>query len=921
MSIPKALLKLSTSLFAVILFLPMAALAQTGTIIGTVTDENKGQPLPGANLRIEGTSIGTGTNAEGRYSLKSVPEGQHILVVSYLGYQTREIQITIEAGKTTTRNIALADNFVELDGIMVQGYRGGQASALNQQQAAGNIKNIISSELMSTFSDHNTAEVLERVPGVSLERDQGEGRYVQIRGTDPNLTSISINGEMVPSPEGDIRNVALDVIPSGMLSSIEVNKAITPDMDGNAIGGAVNLNTLQATGADPYLNITLGSGYNNQAGFVSPVNGQASASYGQRFGDEQRLGLAVGASYNVANRGTDNNENEWGDEAIELVELRDYNLTRTRASATANLDYRLQPGSRLYFSGMYNYFADQEYQGGMVVEPDVIERELKDRFEAQTISNIAAGGEHVLGDNFELNYRASYSYAQEDTGPENVNIYVQEYEDANEEAIEFMSLTGDSRYPRYSVIDGSGAPADAGPLSFSNYEQDEFEHTQELTTDQHFTSKVDMKTFYNLGDSEGEFKFGGLYRAKQKTLDAEKNFYSYGGNQTYSDLFGDYKPENFFQNQYEFGQYLDPFEVRDLFENERTNFEWDAETTFEDSRAEDYEGYEYTGAAYAMTEISFGDFTTIVGARYENTATDYTAHEVAFTEEGELIPEARELNGEKDFNFFLPMAHLKYTPTENLNLRLAWTNTFAKPNYFDLAPYQIVNREDDEIELGNPDLDPTRATNYDLMAEYYFSSVGIISVGAFYKDISDFRYLRVFEKSSGQYAGYEAEQPVNGGNADVAGIEFNLQQQLTFLPGFASGFGIYANYTYTWSEAEILGEDDQTVRTIELPGQAQDVANVALSYEKGGFSGRVSANYNSAYVDELINTSRYDRYYDEHLQIDISARQRLSANISLFAELMNITNEPVRYYHGRPDRPMQQEYYSFWGNAGVKLNF
>lgn len=910
---------LSTGIVILLCTVAFSAYAQNGSIRGKVIDKGNSQALPGANIKIANTTNGTAANADGRFTFRNLPSGDYTLVVSFLGYKTKRIEAEVEAGESTDLEIQMEDSFEQLEGITVTGYRGGQASALNQQQSAANIKNVVSSELMSTFSDHNTAEVLERIPGVSLERDQGEGRYVQIRGTDPNLTSISINGETVPSPEGDIRHVALDVIPSGMLSSIEVDKAITPDMDGNAIGGAVNLNTLQPTGSDPYLDVTLGSGFNNQAAFVSPINGQASASFGQRFGEENRLGVALGASYNVSNRGTDNNENEWGDEAIEVVELKDYNLTRTRASATANLDYRFNPESRLYFTGMYNYFADQEYQGGMVVEPDVIERELKDRFEAQTITNIAAGGEHVLGDNFEINYKTSYSYAQEFTGPEYVNIYVQEFEDPQtEEAIEFMELIGDDKYPRYEVM--SGAPAGAGPLQYGSYEQDEFEHTQELTTDQHFTSEVDMKTFYNLGDHEGELKFGGLFRAKQKTLDAEKNFYSYGGDQSYSDLFGDFKPENFLQDQYEFGQYLDPFEVRDLFENERPNFEWDAETTFEDSRAEDYEGYEYTGAAYAMTEINFGDFTTILGARYENTSTDYTAHEVAFTQSGELVPEARELNGEKSFNFFLPMAHLKYSPAENINLRLAWTNTFAKPNYFDLAPYQIVNREDDEIELGNPDLDPTRSTNYDLMAEYYFSSVGIISVGAFYKDIRDFRYLRVFEKSSGQYAGYEAEQPVNGGDADVAGIEFNLQQQLTFLPGFASGFGIYANYTYTWSEAEILGEDDQTVRTIELPGQAQDVANVALSYEKGGFSGRISANYNGAYVDELINTSKYDRYYDEHLQVDISANQRLTSNLSVFLEVMNITNEPVRYYHGTPDRPMQQEYYSFWGNAGIKLN-
>lgn len=907
----------------IILFcaLSTAALGQNGTLRGEIIDGQDGQILPGANIKIEGTSEGTATNANGTFVFKSLPAGDYTLVVSYLGYEDDKVDVDLYEGETESITIELESKFETIEGITVMGYRGGQASALNQQRSAANIKNVISSDLMRTFSDHNTAEVLERIPGVSLERDQGEGRYVQIRGTDPNLTSISINGESVPSPEGDIRHVALDVIPSNMLSSIEVDKAITPDMEGNAIGGSVNLNTLQATSSDPFLDITLGAGYNNQAAFVSPFQGQASIGYGQRFGEDEKLGLTLGASYNVSNRGTDNNENEWDGNEIAVVELKDYNLTRTRASATANIDYRLNPDSRLYLSGMYNYYADQEYQGGMVIEPDVIERELKDRFEAQTIASLQAGGEHVLGDNFELDYKLAYSHAAEDTDPEYVNIYVQEFEDPQtEEAIEFMELIGDDKYPRYNVADG--APAGAGPLQFGSYSQDEFEFTQEITTDQHFSSKVNLKTFYNLGGRTSTLKFGGLYRAKRKYLNPQKTFYEYTGNQTYSDLFGDFSPDNFFQDQYQFGQYLDPFEVRELYENERPNFELNTEDTFVDSRAEDYEGFEYTGASYAMTELNFGDFTTILGARYANISTSYTAYEVEYTQSGDLVRQANELNDDRTFNFFLPMAHIKYTPQDQLNLRFAWTNTYSKPNYYDLAPYRIVNREDDEVELGNPDLDPTLSMNFDLMAEYYFSSVGVISAGVFYKDIQDFRYLRLSEYQGNVpgLAGFEAEQPVNGGSADVAGFELNLQQQLAFLPGFASGFGIFANYTYTWSEAEILGETNDVVRKISLPGQAQDVANVAISYEKGGFSGRLSANYNSAFVDELRNASNSDRFYDEHLQIDFSANQQITSKMVVFVEMMNLTNEPVRYFSGRPDRPEQQEYYSIWGSAGIKLN-
>uniref|UniRef100_UPI0035626E71 TonB-dependent receptor domain-containing protein n=1 Tax=Salegentibacter sp. TaxID=1903072 RepID=UPI0035626E71 len=235
-------------------------------------------------------------------------------------------------------------------------------------------------------------------------------------------------------------------------------------------------------------------------------------------------------------------------------------------------------------------------------------------------------------------------------------------------------------------------------------------------------------------------------------------------------------------------------------------------------------------------------------------------------------------------------------------------------------PYRIVNREDDEIEFGNPDLDPTRSMNFDIMAEHYLPSLGIISGGAFLKDIKDFRYKRLYIFEDPEFEGFEAEQPVNGNNALLAGFEINWQQQLDFLPGFAKNFGIFANYTYTWSEAEVLGETSEETRTVTLPGQSKSSGNAALSYQKGGFNGRISANYAGAFVDELRDDSGNDRYYDERLQVDISASQQITKNLSVFAEGMNLTNAPLRYYNGVTARPEQQEFYSFWVNFGIKYD-
>ena len=198
------------------------------------------------------------------------------MVVSYIGYQTKEVPVAVEANRTTTVNIALNDNFVELEGIMVQGNRQGQARALSQQKTANNIKNVVTADLIGRFPDPNLADALRRVPAISVQRDQGEARYIEVRGTNPNLSNVSINGEQIPSPEGDERFVALDMIPTDVLSSIEVNKAITPDMDGDAFGGSVNLNTLSAFERGRVLKATVSTGYNNQNRDYSPLGGLGS---------------------------------------------------------------------------------------------------------------------------------------------------------------------------------------------------------------------------------------------------------------------------------------------------------------------------------------------------------------------------------------------------------------------------------------------------------------------------------------------------------------------------------------------------------------------------------------------------------------------------------------------------------------------
>ncbi len=918
------LLKLTKAFLCLSFFalLSVQTMAQnTGTIYGVIKDVDTGETLPGANVVIKGTSYGTSTDRNGRYTLREIPAAEQIVSVTYLGFNPQELTVQVEAGASVELNVDLSENFYELEGVRVQANLQGQARALNQQKTAPNIKNVVAADLIGRFPDANAAEALRRVPAITVQRDQGAARYIQIRGTAPNLSNVSINGEQIPSPEGDVRFVAMDMIPSDVLSSIEVSKAITPDMDGDAIGGAVNLNTISGVSGRT-LRATFAGNYNDQPQDFSPFGGNFALAYGDRALDN-KLGYFFSGSATRFNRASDNNEMEYDDRDIDELQLRDYELTRDRYGLTSSLDYRFNPTSKVFVNGMFTYFSDNEVRRLLAVQTDAFARELKDRFEEQKIFSLSGGGEHQVGTGFVVDYLVSYSYADQNTPKDREIVFEQEVEDVNGDAIDLITFSNtDPDYPQFNLTPEAQA-AGAGAYNYGQFEFNEYSESTEITRDQNFTTRLNLKKFYTIGDDvAGELKFGGLYRTKSKETTPTVNIYGYDGDLLYSDVQSSFNDSDFLFNEYPQGIGLFPGTdaIENFFNANRANFEFEDEDSEVDTESERFDATENTYAGYVMTELRKNQLSGIIGFRYEYTDIEYNARRVEFDANGDLLP-ITNTEGTNDFGFFLPMVHLTYAASPFTNIRFAWTNTYARPNYFDLAPYTLINREDDEVELGNPGLDPTTSMNFDLLGEYYFSSVGVISAGVFYKDIENFIYERQFQiAGGGPFDGFDAVQPVNGEDAFVLGFEFNLQQQLTFLPGALDGFGIYANYTYTYSEADVFNSDGD-IRTVTMPGQAENIGNFALSYEKFGFSGRVALAYAGSFVEEVRDQSFDDRIYDEHLQLDVSASQFITPNIQIFAEVNNLTNRPQRAFNGVSSRPEQQEFYSFWSTVGVKIRF
>ncbi|NJL76316.1 MAG: TonB-dependent receptor plug domain-containing protein [Saprospiraceae bacterium] len=280
--------------------------AQTFTLQGKVLDEQTNEPLTGATVLVETTSQGTTTNADGTFTIANISSNPIRISISYIGYETKQLEVDFRNKKSSNLSIKLASSSLELATIEVQGIATGQIKAFIEQKNAENIKHIISAAQILTFPDLNAAEVMQRIPGVTLQRDQGEGRYVQLRGTPPALTNFNINGEQVPSPEGSFRFVGMDIIPSDQIENVEVTKVLTPDMDADGIGGSVNIITKSASGEKPEITATMAAGYNHLR--QSP-NYNLQFAYGQRY---KRLGFQINSSFFENNQGADNIEYKFG---------------------------------------------------------------------------------------------------------------------------------------------------------------------------------------------------------------------------------------------------------------------------------------------------------------------------------------------------------------------------------------------------------------------------------------------------------------------------------------------------------------------------------------------------------------------------------------------------------------------------------
>lgn len=861
---------------------------EVGALQGVLMDKSQTSYFAGADIQIKELGATAVSRRDGSFRFTNLPEGHYTLVVQYLGAPTVELPIEISAGQTLQQAVVLAAANTSLESIIVYGQRAGKASALNQQRMSDSIKSIVSADAIGQFADQNAAEALQRLPGLSIERDQGEGRFVGIRGIDPNLNNVTINGVNVPSPEGGVRSVALDVIPSELIQSLEVSKSVTSDMDGDAIGGSIEVKSLSAfdkNAISASLNVQVSQ--NQLRDETSP---KVSGSLTTMLTDT--VGVAAALSYFDRSFGSDNVESNGDDE----VEQRYYSIERERIGGAVNLDFRPDMDNQYYVRTLYSSFADNEFRLSNTFvfdgEDSEIERASKDREETQSILSITAGGEHQLED-WLVEYQVGYSKADEDEPDALYYTLVGEG----------MEIDSDMAGPIPVVAQA------ASVMDLSNYELDEVSFEKNYAEDTETMAKADFTRYFDWQSNQLEFKFGGKYRSREKSANADILIFDGDFDDIDPSIFASSTPD---WGLGDFGPGLDRTFMREYYGQQSSNFEIAELDSEVESNGASYVNQEDILALYLMGKIELQNLRIVAGLRYEDTdfSTSGMRVELIENEETDIEEVVNTLwERDKNYSYLLPSVNLRYEFNDKFIGRAAFTQTISRPKFEDSAAFQIIEsktEEDDgefvterEAEVGNPELDPYEADNFDLALEYYPGDIGILSAGYFYKSIDNFVIITDVAGTDDWEGFDEVMQPINGESASVRGLE------ISWVKGFDNGLLLSANGTFSSSEA-ITMLDGERYET-SLPNQSDRIGNLTVGYESEDFSVRLTMTYKSENLEEIDGDLL--RMEDKHQQMDFMGKYFINPNMHVYFNAINLTDEPFYNYFDRPSVNAQYEEY------------
>ncbi|MDN3543153.1 TonB-dependent receptor [Kinneretia asaccharophila] len=801
----------------------------------------------------------------------------------------------------------------KLDTVRVTGQGANLRGALDKQRAALGVMSVVHADAIGALPDNNAAEALARLPGVSVERDQGEGRFIRVRGMGPDYNAVTINGATVPASEAERRAPGLDVVPAGLIRSLVVAKTLTPADDANSIGGSVAVNTLSAFDlAGKLLSLDLGANHDANAGKTRP---RGSLTFADRFLGNT-LGLALALSADQRRFASDNVETggAWDGSKLEEFELRRYEILRERLGAAINLDYKPAQGRHFYLRGFASQFDDTETRQSQAIEFDDAQasgalgkasvlRGLKSRVENNRSNSLVLGSHLALSD-WQLNAEAGQGRASE----------------AKPNALASSAFKSSFSGVGFS---GTQRPQLLGPATLagtSGYALDKFKIEDSKANDRVRHAKLDLQREFELaGGAELELKTG--LKATRRDKRNEQETYAYsaknlskagiaksalamdqflaGGAVDYA--WGSFGPALNADALRRLVSGLDPAKFRDAV----------------DSSSNDFAMQEDVDAGYAQLRWERGGTQLLGGLRYER---------IAFSAEGfaalDDVISASKANTRS--SHWLPALLLRQDlMSKNTQLRAALTNSVLRPSFGQLSPGRVV--DGDEAELGNPLLKPLRSRNLDLGIEHALGQGGrdgAISAYVFQKNIKDFVFQTDLAGSKGWEAFSAVHSYANGDKATVRGLELAYSQLLRQLPAPLNGLIVGANATFVDSTARIGGFDggQWKSREISLPSQSDRTLNLSLGWEGHGLSTRLALNHKSPYlleVGDVFDAAR-DLKVDSQKQVDFSLRYQLNPRVELSFEALNLANAKYYVYQADKARNAQFEQYGRSIKIGVK---
>jgi TonB-dependent receptor len=893
-----------------------------GQVSGQVKESARGVYLGGAVVRVNGAE--TTTDREGRFRLSGLSAGSYTLEVDFLGYEPLRTTIELGASNGIEAVVTLTSTVADrtLDAIEVRATRDAQALALNQQRASGNYVNIVSADLVGRFPDANLAEATQRIPGVSIERDQGEGRYVNVRGAPLDYTRVSIDGVNLAAPNATSRAVELDTLPSDVIGALEVSKALTPDMDGDAIAGAINIVTQSALDQDGMiLRGSLGAG---QYELRSGDNQRGNLTVGNRFGADGNLGVLLAVSGSRVERFTNNVENVFfreddGRLLPEVTEVKDYDGERTRTGGTARFDARLSEDHLLYAILGFSKFRDVEFRNTFTIEYErhtddsddfagtagraTFDKELRERIQEQRIRSLNFGGEHYLGD-WGVDWQVAHSQGKLDLPARQQFIYRSTLRPVVRYAFD------DSGIPSITILNSDGSVRQEGinlpedVYAFRRYNQ-RFEQAEETETG----LRLDFSRAQDwIGDS-GDLSFGvrARLRDKEGNDDRNRNTSSADG-PAYAQLLCPRVSNNF--GRLEFGRVFCNSVFNDFGSNVRTA---NLRPLVADSIVSDFTADEDIYAAYFRLDASWNALSMIAGVRFEQT--DITGNAFSFDADEDI---ATPVTADNDYSEFLPSLHFRYEFDPDTIMRWSYSTALSRPNFVDTVPRLVISDDDREAEAGNPDLKATYAHNFDVSIERYLRPLGLLSLAVFHKELDDPIFIASSEAVGGPFDGFKVTRPENGSSGRISGFELAWQQTFDALPSPFDGLGVYANYTYADSSANLpFG-----IGSTELPGTSRSNYNLAVFYEKYGVNARLSYNHRSKYIQEFdVDDADLNVLWDDRSILDFSSSYQLTNNLRLFADVNNITDSRQKRFQGRENRVLELEEFGRSWIVGLRFEY